>query len=99
MSYMKHERFERKRKERRLRPIPTAADLGEILKRTIKSANLTQEETATLTGIPRSTLLRKMHGGTFNFEELSKISQITGKKLSAIVSEAEALADKENARK
>lgn len=71
---------------------PSSADLGEVLKQTFKSAHLTQEEIAVRTGIPRSTLLRKMHGGTFNLDELSRISQTTGRRLSAILSDAEALA-------
>lgn len=85
-----------KRCETELRHVSlTSLQLGEVLKRTIKQAALTQEEAATLTGIPRNTLNRKMHGGTFNFDELTRISQVTGVRLSSIIAETEALADKE----
>ncbi len=63
------------------------------MKSAIKHAGLTQDETSIKTGIPRNSLNRKLNGGTFNFDELVRISQATGRKLSDIISNAEALAD------
>nr|WP_303168544.1 helix-turn-helix transcriptional regulator [Bifidobacterium dentium] len=67
--------------------------LGEAVKSAIKQAGLTQEEAGIKTGIPRNSLNRKIHGGTFNFDELTRISQVTGRKLSTIIADAEALAN------
>lgn len=67
----------------------TSRQLGDVVKESIKDAGLTQEQA----GIPRNSLNRKIQGGTFNFDELVRISQATGRKLSSIISDAEALAD------
>ena len=71
----------------------TPNQLGKSVKSAIKKAGLTQEEAGIKTGIPRNSLNRKLNGGTFNFDELVRISQVTGRKLSEIIKDAEALAD------
>lgn len=62
------------------------------MKSAIKHAGLTQDEAGIKAGIPRNSN-RKLNGGTFNFDELARISQVTGRKLSDIIKDAEALAD------
>ena len=71
----------------------TSRQIGDVLKSTIKHAGLTQDEVGIKAGIPRNSLNRKLNGGTFNFDELARISQVTGRKLSDIIKDAEALAD------
>lgn len=78
--------------EKVLKEQMTSQQLGEAVKATFKKAGLTQEEAGIKTGIPRNSLNRKLNGGTFNFDELVRISQVTGRKLSEIISDAEALA-------
>ena len=70
----------------------TSQQIGDVLKNTIKHAGLTQDEVGIKAGIPRNSLNRKLNGGTFNFDELVRISQVTGRKLSEIISDAENLA-------
>ena len=67
--------------------------LGKAMKSAIKQAGFTQDEAGIKAGIPRNSLNRKLNGGTFNFDELVRISQVTGRKLSDIIKNAEALAD------
>ena len=67
--------------------------LGKAMKSAIKQAGFTQDEAGIKAGIPRNRLNRKLNGGTFNFDELVRISQVTGRKLSDIIKDAEALAD------
>lgn len=74
----------------------TSRQIGDVLKSTIKHAGLTQDEVGIKAGIPRNSLNRKLNGGTFNFDELARISQVTGRKLSDIIKDAEALADGSN---
>lgn len=62
------------------------------MKSAIKQAGFTQDEAGIKAGIPRNSLNRKLNGGTFNFDELVRISQVTGRKLSDIIKDAEALA-------
>lgn len=69
----------------------TSRQIGDVLKSTIKHAGLTQDEVGIKAGIPRNSLNRKLNGGTFNFDELARISQVTGRKLSDIIKDAEAL--------
>lgn len=71
----------------------TSQQIGDVLKSTIKHAGLTQDEVGIKAGIPRNSLNRKLNGGTFNFDELARISQVAGRKLSDIIKDAEALAD------
>lgn len=66
--------------------------LGKAMKSAIKQAGFTQDEAGIKAGIPRNSLNRKLNGGTFNFDELVRISQVTGRKLSDIIKDAEALA-------
>ena len=63
----------------------TSRQIGDVLKSTIKHAGLTQDEVGIKAGIPRNSLNRKLNGGTFNFDELARISQVTGRKLSDII--------------
>ena len=74
---------------------PDAQQLGESVKSAIKHAGLTQEEAGIKAGIPRNSLNRKINGGTFNFDELTRLSQVTGRRLSQIIQDAEALAGRE----
>lgn len=67
----------------------TSRQIGDVLKSTIKHAGLTQDEVGIKAGIPRNSLNRKLNGGTFNFDELARISQVTGRKLSDIIKDAE----------
>ena len=53
----------------------TSRQIGDVLKSTIKHAGLTQDEAGIKAGIPRNSLNRKLNGGTFNFDELARISQ------------------------
>lgn len=72
-----------------------AQQIGEAVKTAIKQAGLTQEEAGIKAGIPRNSLNRKINGGTFNMRELTRLSQVTGRRLSQIIRDAEALAGKE----
>ncbi|MBF9694082.1 helix-turn-helix domain-containing protein [Bifidobacterium dentium] len=63
------------------------------MKSSFKHAGLTQDEVSIKTGIPRNSLNRKLNGGTFTFDELVRISQVVNRKLSGIISDAEALAN------
>lgn len=67
--------------------------LGKAMKSSFKHAGLTQDEVSIKTGIPRNSLNRKLNGGTFTFDELVRISQVVNRKLSGIISDAEALAN------
>ena len=92
---MKQPRFQIKLRRFDLAKIAnvTSRQLEDVVKESIKDAGLTQEQAGIKAGIPRNSLNRKIQGGTFNFDELVRISQATGRKLSSIISDAEALAD------
>lgn len=71
----------------------TSQYLGKAVKSAIKHAGLAQDETSVKTGVPRNGLNRKFNGGTFNFDELIRVSQVTGLELSDIVSDAGAFVE------
>lgn len=68
---------------------PTSAQLGTELKLILKDADMTQDELATYSGIPRNTLNRKINGGVFGFDELTRISRVLEMPLSEIIAKAE----------
>ncbi|TPF96836.1 DNA-binding protein [Bifidobacterium sp. UTCIF-39] len=76
---------------------PTSAQLGAALKQILCSNNMTQEDLATFAGIPRNTLNRKINGGVFTFDELTRVAHVVKMPLSKIIAlaEASALAGKE----
>ena len=50
------------------------------------------------TGIPKSTICRKLSFGNFSLEEADRLSMALGVKLSTLIRRAEALASKEGGR-
>jgi predicted transcriptional regulator len=63
--------------------------LGSVIKQILKEESLSQNQLAISSGIPRNTLNRKINGGIFDFNELTRISQVVKKKLSTIIALAE----------
>jgi transcriptional regulator with XRE-family HTH domain len=59
------------------------------MKRLLHDGNISQNQLAILTGIPRNTLNRKINGGVFDFDELTKVASVLKKKLSSIIALAE----------
>lgn len=55
---------------------------------------MTQEELATFSGIPRNSLNRKINGGVFSFEELTRMARALKRPLSGIISLAEQMVNK-----
>lgn len=51
------------------------------------------------TGIPKSTIGRKLSFGNFSLEEADRLSMALGVKLSTLIRRAEALADKEGSER
>lgn len=81
--------------------VPTSSQLGLALKNVLTKANITQDTLATKAGIPRNTLNRKINGGVFRFDELTRISKVCKMPLSKILEQAEkqaALASKEKSQ-
>lgn len=68
---------------------PTSAQLGAELKLILKDVDMTQDELSTYSGIPRNTLNRKINGGVFGFDELTRISHVLKMPLSKIIARAE----------
>ncbi len=68
---------------------PTSAQLGAELKLILKDVDMTQEELAIYAGIPRNTLNRKINGGVFIFDELTRIARVLKTPLSEIIARAE----------
>lgn len=67
----------------------SSVKLGLVMKRLLHANNISQNQLAILTGIPRNTLNRKINGGVFDFDELTKIASVLKKKLSSIIALAE----------
>lgn len=81
--------------------VPTSSQLGLALKNVLTKANITQDTLAIKAGIPRNTLNRKINGGVFRFDELTRISKVCKMPLSKILEQAEkqaALASKEKSQ-
>ncbi|EGL14237.1 conserved domain protein [Gardnerella vaginalis 315-A] len=81
--------------------MPTSSQLGLALKNVLTKANITQDTLAIKAGIPRNTLNRKINGGVFRFDELTRISKVCKMPLSKILEQAEkqaALASKEKSQ-
>ncbi|WP_422118752.1 helix-turn-helix domain-containing protein [Gardnerella sp. DNF00476] len=81
--------------------MPTSSQLGLALKNVLTKANITQDTLATKAGIPRNTLNRKINGGVFRFDELTRISKVCKMPLSKILEQAEkqaAIASKEKSQ-
>ena len=71
---------------------PSSAQLGIALKQVLKDVDMTQDDLANQTGIPRNTLNRKINGGVFKFDELTQISRAVKRPLSKIIAIAESRA-------
>jgi predicted transcriptional regulator len=76
LSYMEHNQL-------------SSVALGSVIKQILKEESLSQNQLAISSGIPRNTLNRKINGGIFDFNELTRISQVVKKKLSTIIALAE----------
>lgn len=68
---------------------PTSAQFGSELKKILAEEGLTQEYLSTYVGIPRNSLNRKINGGAFSFDELTRIARVVKKPLSEIIARAE----------
>lgn len=68
---------------------PTSAQLGSSLKEILSETGLTQNEIGTRCGIPRNSLNRKINGGVFSFDELTRIAHTLKMPLSKIIARAE----------
>lgn len=73
---------------------PTSAQLGIALKEILSEIEMTQEDLSTHCGIPRNSLNRKLTGGVFSFEELTRIAHAVRMPLSEILARAELSARK-----
>ncbi|WP_236023761.1 helix-turn-helix domain-containing protein [Bifidobacterium miconis] len=68
---------------------PTSAQLGAALKDILSEIGMTQDDLGTYCGIPRNSLNRKINGGVFSFDELTRIAHVVKMPLSKIIEKAE----------
>ena len=63
----------------------TSRTIGAVIKQLLKIQHITQESASTETGIPITSLNRKLNSGVFNIEELSSMANVLNLKLSSII--------------
>ena len=67
--------------------------LAEVVKIALTEAGISQRDAASLTGIPLTTLTRRLSGNSpFLSTELDRIASLAGTTVSALAAEAEAAA-------
>lgn len=71
----------------------TSKTIGAVLKRLLKAHHITQESASTETGIPLTSLNRKLNSGVFNGEELNALATILNLRLSRIIALGEWVED------
>lgn len=69
---------------------PTSTEVSETVKSAIKAAGLSQREVAERSGIPTTTLNRRLNTGSpFIYEELVAVARVIGRTVSDLIAEAE----------
>ena len=66
--------------------------LGVVLKQLLIEQEMSQTALAEESDVPRNTLNRKLNVGGFTYDELTRIADARGMKLSTIIERTEALA-------
>jgi transcriptional regulator with XRE-family HTH domain len=70
---------------------PTSAEVADTIKSAITAAGLSQREVADLTGIPPTTLNRRLtaNGSALTYGEMVAIGRVIGRPVSDLITEAE----------
>lgn len=77
---------------------PTSIEVAETVKRAIANAGKSQREVAEMSGVPLTTLNRRLNTGSpFVYEELVSVARVIGCRVSDLISEAERLASTSSA--